>query len=83
MTQTQSDPRPRPARIRGCVTFREGDGPELPIPEGPVELLPAPDSVTLSWTHDNGATGRAALPRAQYEQYVRDGAIVPEDGVRQ
>ncbi|SDM41013.1 hypothetical protein SAMN05428957_105248 [Oryzisolibacter propanilivorax] len=80
MSQHDTTPAPRHATVHGHVTYRVGDGPDLPIPEGRVELLPAPDSVTLSWTAANGAAGRAALPRSQYEQYVQRGGIVPDDG---
>ncbi len=66
---------PQQATITGHVSYREGDGPLLAIPQGPVELHPAPDSVTLGWTADNGAVGSAALPRDVFEQYVRDGRI--------
>lgn len=82
MTAHSSDTAPLHATIHGCVTYREGDGPNLPIPEGQVELQLAPDSVTVSWTASNGAAGRAALPRSQYEQYVRDGAIAPDNRAR-
>lgn len=36
------------ATIHGEVTYREGDGMPIAIPEGPVELTHADDSVTLS-----------------------------------
>ncbi len=68
------------ATVRGTVTYREGDGAELKIPEGPVQLHPAPDSMVLAWTASNDAAGQAAMPHAQYEQYVRDGKIVPQGG---
>ncbi len=68
------------ATIRGEVTYREGDGMPIAIPEGPVELAHAPDSVTLSWTADNDAAGLAAMPRDQYELYVQDGKILPKGG---
>lgn len=64
------------ATIRGEVTYREGDGMPIAIPQGPVEVNPAPDSVTVSWTADNDAAGLAALPRDQFEQYVSVGKIV-------
>lgn len=65
----------RPAIIHGEVTFTPGDGAPIRIPEGLVELDEAPDSVTLGWTDDNGAVGSAALPRLQYEQYLKAGKI--------
>lgn len=68
---------PRRAHVATGVTYTAGDGPALAVPSGPVELQLAPDSATLSWTASNGSAGSAALPRAQYEQYVRDGKIRP------
>jgi len=65
------------ATIRGRVTYRPGDGADLPIPEGTVELHPTADGVTLTWTTIDGSAGQAAMPHTQYQQYVRDGKIVP------
>ncbi len=67
---------PQQATIQGHVTYREGDGMPITIPEGPVELTFATDSVTLSWRDDNNTAGLTALPRDQYELYVADGKIV-------
>lgn len=67
---------PQQATIQGHVTYREGDGMHIAIPEGPVELTFASDSVTLSWRDDNNTAGLTALPRDQYELYVADGKIV-------
>ena len=67
---------PQQATIQGHVTYREGDGMPSAIPEGPVELTFATDSVTLSWRDDNNTAGLTALPRDQYELYVADGKIV-------
>lgn len=67
---------PQQATIRGHVTYREGDGMPMTIPEGPVELTFAIDSVTLSWRDDNNTAGLTALPRDQYELYVAEGKIV-------
>ncbi len=63
------------ATIHGHVTYREGDGMPIAIPQGPVELEHAPDSVTLSWTADNDAAGLTAIPRDQFELYVSEGKI--------
>ena len=54
---------PQQATIQGHVTYREGDGTPIAIPEGPVELTFATDSVTLSWRDDNNTAGLTALPR--------------------
>ena len=63
------------ATIRGEVCFRAGDGPLIPIPDGPVEMELADDSVTLGWTEEDGSAGSAAIPRDEYERYVREGKI--------
>ncbi|CAM4156582.1 hypothetical protein [Paracidovorax anthurii] len=69
------------ATIRGDVTYREGDGMPIRIPEGPVELIHADDSVTLSWKEaDEPAAGLAAIPRDQFERHVQEGQIEIEAG---
>ncbi|MFN4119457.1 hypothetical protein [Acidovorax sp.] len=70
-----SSPAPQQATIKGHVTYTPGDGAPLTIPKGPVEVTPAKDSTTLSWTADNDAVGSAALPKDQFNQYVREGKI--------
>lgn len=70
----------RQAAIHGEVTFRAGDGATITIPEGPVSLDEAPDSVTLGWEADEDVVGSAALPRQQYEQYVKEGKIRVKGG---
>ena len=63
------------ATINDHVTYRPGDGAPLQIPLGPIQVELAADSATLSWTADNDAAGSAALPKDQFNQYVRDGKI--------
>ena len=64
------------ATINDHVTFRPGDGAPLVIPLGPVDIdLAADGSATLSWVADNGAAGLAAIPLAQYKEYVRQKRI--------
>ncbi len=63
------------ARIRGEVCFRAGDGPMVPIPDGPVEIDLADDSATFSWTESDGTPNAAAMPRDEYERYVQEGKI--------
>lgn len=70
-----SSPAPQQATIKDHVTYTPGDGAPLTIPKGPVEVTPAKDSTTLSWTADNDAVGSAALPKDQFNQYVREGKI--------
>jgi hypothetical protein len=63
------------ALIRGDVSFRAGDGVLMPIPEGPVEIEVADDSVTLGWHEDDGSAGSTAIPRDEYDRYVQEGKI--------
>jgi hypothetical protein len=63
------------AIIRGEVCFRAGDGVLMPIPDGPVEIEVADDSVTLGWTASNGSLGSAAIPHDEYDRYVAEGKI--------
>lgn len=64
------------ATINDHVTFRPGDGAPLVIPLGPVDIdLAADGSATLSWVADNGAAGLAAIPLAQYKEYVHQKRI--------
>ena len=66
------------AVICGDVTFRAGDGVLMPIPDGPVEIEVADDSVTIGWTEDDGSLGSTAITRDEYERYVREDKIRPE-----
>jgi hypothetical protein len=63
------------AIIRGEVSFRAGDGVLMPIRQGPVDIEIADDSVTLGWAEDDGSAGSTAIPRDEYERYVREGSI--------
>ncbi|HZY17948.1 MAG TPA: hypothetical protein VFE82_05660 [Ramlibacter sp.] len=62
------------ALIRGEVSFRVGDGMMMPIPDGPVDIEIADDSVTVSWIEGRDP-GSAAIPRDEYDRYVREGKI--------
>ena len=57
------------ARITGCVQYREGDGPQLPIRPGLVEYEEGDQDVTLSW-NDGDYRGSAAIPRAEWQRFV-------------
>lgn len=63
------------AMIRGEVCFRAGDGVLMPIPDGPVDIEIADDSVTLGWTDNQGNASSAAITRDEYERYVSEGKI--------
>jgi hypothetical protein len=63
------------ATITGLVTYTPGDGVPIEIPLGRVEVELADDSATLSWDASDGVAGLTAIPRAQFDDYVRDGKI--------
>ena len=62
------------ALIRGEVEFRAGDGPMMAVPDGPVEIEMADDSVTLSW-HDGATANTTAITREEFDRYVSEGKI--------
>ena len=64
------------ALVRGDVSFRAGDGVMMPIPDGPIEIEEAADSVTISWKVD-GTAGSTAITRDEFERYVKEGKIRP------
>jgi hypothetical protein len=68
------------ATIRGEVSFRAGDGVLMPVPDGPVDIEVADDSVTLGWSDGHGNAGSAAITRDEYDRYVREGKIRVADG---
>ena len=63
------------ALIRGDVCFRAGDGVLMPIPDGPVEIEVAEDSVVLAWTASNGSRGSTAITRDEYARFIKEGKI--------
>lgn len=63
------------ANITGLVTYTPGDGAPIEIPRGRVEVDLADDSATLSWDATDGVAGLTAIPRTQFDDYVRDGKI--------
>lgn len=66
---------PQFAQITGLVTYTPGDGAPIEIPKGRIEVDLAPDSATLSWEAAEGVVGLTAIPRTQFDDYVRDGKI--------
>jgi hypothetical protein len=62
------------ARIRGEVHYREGDGPQMPIRPGPVEIVETPQDVTISWV-DGKTRSAAAIPLTDFKRYVDRGLI--------
>ena len=63
------------ATVSGTVTFTPGDGAPIKIPEGRIEVELADDSATLSWEAAPGIPGLAAIPRIQFDDYVKEGKI--------
>ncbi len=68
------------ATIRGEVCYRVGDGVLQPIPNGPVSIDVADDSVTLGWEEGAGNAVSTAITRDEYERYVQEGKIRTADG---
>lgn len=63
------------ARIVGKVEYREGDGTNIAIRPGPVEVHMAQNDVTLSWVDDD-VHGSAAMPLSDFKRHVAEGSIV-------
>ena len=61
--------------IKGKLTYREGDGVEMLIPEGPCEIEITGLDVTLTWL-DGEIHGSSAIPLADYHQHVLNGSLV-------
>jgi hypothetical protein len=66
---------PQFAMITGDVTYTPGDGAPIAIPRVRVEVVLAFDSATLSWEAEGGVAEVTAIPRIQFDDYVRDGKI--------
>jgi hypothetical protein len=64
----------RTAQIVGKVEYREGDGANLIIRPGPVEVEQTALDATLSWT-DGGTHGAAAMPLTDFQRYLTSRAI--------
>lgn len=64
----------QPASITGKVEYREGEGPLLTIPMGLVEVETSSVDAVVTWS-DGESSGFAALPVANFCQYVADGVI--------
>ena len=74
-TTEAPEPTPQEGTIKGCVTYRPGDGAPIEIPIGPVEVTLAPDSATLSWDAGDGVAGLTAMPKIQFDDYLSKGLI--------
>jgi len=62
------------AQIIGSVEYREGDGPNIAIRTGRVEVQTTASDATLSWT-DGDPHGSAAIPLSDFKRHVADGRI--------
>lgn len=63
------------AQVTGKVEYREGDGVNIVIRPGPIEVEMSLTDVTLSWV-DGETHGSAAMPLGSFRTYVAKGAIV-------
>lgn len=66
------------AQIIGKVEYREGDGPNITIRRGPVEVQTTPTDATLSWA-DGETRGSAAIPIGDFRRYLSTHAIQLND----
>jgi hypothetical protein len=71
----------RTARIVGKVEYRTGDGPRVVIRPGPLEVEVGPTDVTLAWV-DGETHGSAAIPLAEFQRFVAEGAIRFDEAAR-
>ena len=62
------------ARVTGKVEYREGDGANIVIRPGWVEVQITTVDATLSWT-DGQTRGSAAMPIGDFRTYVAKGVI--------
>jgi hypothetical protein len=65
---------PQTAHIHGPVSYRAGDGANVFIRPGPIEVETTAIDATLSWV-DGDTHGSTAMPMASYLDYVEQGAI--------
>jgi len=62
------------ARVNSKIEYREGDGMNLAIPRGPVEVDETALDVTISWV-DGETHGSTAIPLADFKRHVASKAI--------
>ncbi len=62
------------AQVTGKVEYRQGDGINVTIRPGPVDVQTTPADATLSWA-DGETRGSAAMPIADFRSYVAKGLI--------
>jgi hypothetical protein len=61
-------------RVTGKVEYREGDGANITIRPGPIQVEETELDVTISWS-DSDSHGSAAMPIGDYRRYVAESAI--------
>lgn len=62
------------AQIVGTVEYREGDGPNIAIRPGRVQVQTTASDATLSWS-DGDTHGSAAMPLTDFNSHVTAGRI--------
>lgn len=67
------------AQVTGKVEYRQGDGANVVIRPGPVEVQTTPVDATLSWV-DGETRGSAAMPIGDFQTYVVKGLIALRTG---
>lgn len=63
------------AQITGKVDYRQGDGTNITIRPGPVDVQTTANDATLSWV-DGETHGSAAMPLDDYRTHLSQGTIV-------
>jgi hypothetical protein len=67
---------PQFAMITGDVTYTPSPASQLSVaPRVRIEVALEPDSATLSWDAGDGVRAVTAIPRIQFDDYVREGKI--------
>lgn len=71
---SETRPAPRAAQVVGEVVSRQGDGANLVIPKGPVQIQLTAADATISWV-DGDTHGLAAMPRSDFNRHLTSHAI--------
>ncbi len=66
------------AQVTGKVEYRQGDGINITIRQGPVDVQTTPTDATLSWA-DGETRGSAAMPIGDFQSYVAKGRAMSQD----
>ncbi len=64
----------RNCEIVGTVTYREGDGVAMEVPQGPCQIEVTDLDATLSWS-EGESHGSAAISLQDYRRFVSEGAL--------